>query len=302
MYTIKKLLFLLFLFIATNVFAQQVDFTFYFDSGESKVAGMEMYNFFKFIQGKKVDSITLYGRCDSIGDVLYNQQLSEARIAAVIKQLTTNGIKKKNIKIWKGYGELAPIDSNSTYMGRLHNRSVQVFVNEIVLPPKPAKPVKPKKVKVIKPVEEIAIVPEIKDEVINIEKPILVKKKIKAGTKLKIKQIFFQEGTHLLIDGEEEKIDVLLNFLNTRKEIKIKITGHICCMLHKEQDGEDKLTGTYDLSVQRAKMIYTLLVENGIDPNRLEYEGKAALESIYPNEQTPEEASANRRVEFLVIE
>ena len=56
----------------------------------------------------------------------------------------------------------------------------------------------------------------------------------------------------------------------------------------------------FDLSFRRARMVYQHLVENGIDQDRLLYNGYGNWEMVYPNARLEEHQAANRRVEVRI--
>jgi outer membrane protein OmpA-like peptidoglycan-associated protein len=86
--------------------------------------------------------------------------------------------------------------------------------------------------------------------------------------------------------------------LEQNPSIHIEIQGHICCQ--KRGDGMDNHTGINNLSVARAKYIYDYLIENGIDEERLAYQGFGADKKLFPEERNPYQQRQNRRVEILI--
>jgi outer membrane protein OmpA-like peptidoglycan-associated protein len=68
--------------------------------------------------------IEIGGHTDDKGTIEYNQKLSESRAKAVVKYLVNKGIDERRLK-YKGYGELSPIDTNDTEIGRFNNRRVE---------------------------------------------------------------------------------------------------------------------------------------------------------------------------------
>jgi flagellar motor protein MotB len=60
-------------------------------------------------------------------------------------------------------------------------------------------------------------------------------------------------------------------------------------------------TGEMGLSVNRAKTIYNYLIENGIDPRRLEYEGLGGSRKLV-DEISDETRAMNRRVEIVIMD
>jgi outer membrane protein OmpA-like peptidoglycan-associated protein/outer membrane protein W len=69
------------------------------------------------------------GHTDSISSETFNQKLSESRAAKVVDYLTSNGVANERLKSI-GFGETAPIESNTTASGRAANRRVEVKLSE----------------------------------------------------------------------------------------------------------------------------------------------------------------------------
>jgi OOP family OmpA-OmpF porin len=72
--------------------------------------------------------VELDGHTDSIGTDQYNQGLSERRAQIVSDYLTSHGVDASRITAVKGFGESAPIDTNSTKEGRARNRRTELKV------------------------------------------------------------------------------------------------------------------------------------------------------------------------------
>lgn len=71
--------------------------------------------------------ISVEGHTDSMGTVAYNQHLSEQRARSVASELVASGVSRQRIST-RGFGESAPIASNSTEDGRQRNRRVEVII------------------------------------------------------------------------------------------------------------------------------------------------------------------------------
>ena len=67
------------------------------------------------------------GHADSVGDSVYNQQLSERRALAVKSALSQYGMIESRLRAI-GAGESDPIENNRTEEGRSQNRRVEVIV------------------------------------------------------------------------------------------------------------------------------------------------------------------------------
>jgi general secretion pathway protein A len=74
--------------------------------------------------------ITVEGYTDSLGDPVYNRQLSKYRADMVKNYLIGHGLSPANI-IAIGRGPENPIKSNSTFEGRKQNRRVEIQVKKI---------------------------------------------------------------------------------------------------------------------------------------------------------------------------
>jgi outer membrane protein OmpA-like peptidoglycan-associated protein len=263
-------------------FAQNKQFTFLFETAKTKLNATESVAFMSMIKSAKIDSITIQGHCDSIGSTDYNQALSEARTNTVRAFLLQNGVKKVDIKIWEGLGEVKPIASNDNDADRSKNRRVEVYLNAIPAEIMQAHLQHIAK-KVVKPIE-------------------LKKAKFTKGEKLYLPNLTFEGNRHVLTPDGETAFLELLATLKKNESKKIMIVGHICCTMGGQTEAIDLDLGTPDLSKQRAKEIYDKLVENGIDKKRMQFKGAGSLEKIYPYESNLQEQQANRRVEIIIIE
>ncbi len=117
--------------------------------------------------------------------------------------------------------------------------------------------------------------------------------------------VFFKGGTDIML-GSSSQITLrkLLKFMSDFPTRKIKLTGHICCHQYQlggisynpKEDGVNNRTGSKTLSVDRVVAVYSYLIKNGINKDRLVYEGKAYLEPL------DWEEIKNRRVEITIIE
>jgi len=97
------------------------------------------------------------------------------------------------------------------------------------------------------------------------------------------------------VDLDDETEDFLSNLETTLREdprIKLKVTGHT------DNVGNEKFNQR--LSVKRAQTVKDFLVKKGIDPSRIEVDGKGWSEPI-DNNDTDEGRSKNRRVEIAVM-
>ncbi len=87
-------------------------------------------------------------------------------------------------------------------------------------------------------------------------------------------------------------INEIVKLMNKYPDLKFRIEGHT------DSDGDDSFN--HELSEKRAAAINTLLVEHGIDSERLESKGLGESKPVSEN-RTPEGKANNRRVEFIKI-
>lgn len=71
--------------------------------------------------------IRVAGYTDSLGDPVYNMDLSERRAHAVAQGLVDNGVPAANVT-YIGYGAANPVATNKTAKGRYQNRRVELEV------------------------------------------------------------------------------------------------------------------------------------------------------------------------------
>ncbi len=116
---------------------------------------------------------------------------------------------------------------------------------------------------------------------------------IEIGKKVVLKNIFFETAKYNLMPESEAELTKLVQFLEKNKALKVEIGGHT--------DNVGTQAYNQDLSENRAKSVYTYLIEKGIDAGRLSYKGYNFSEPIAPN-TTEEGRAQNRRTEFKIIE
>jgi outer membrane protein OmpA-like peptidoglycan-associated protein len=126
---------------------------------------------------------------------------------------------------------------------------------------------------------DIFLQPIPKDEIVE-NKPIV------------LKNVFFETGSAELRPESITELTRLKELLEENPGLRIRINGHTD-NVGSEEDNQL-------LSENRAKAVYTFLVENGIDAERLRYKGFGESQPIAGNER-PEGRQTNRRTEFEVI-
>ncbi|MBN1957068.1 MAG: OmpA family protein [Desulfuromonadales bacterium] len=85
-------------------------------------------------KNKDVPYILIAGFTDSVGENVYNQNLSERRAAAVKQYLVDNFAIDPNRLVARGSGETNPVADNRTQAGRAENRRGEIICCAIIFP------------------------------------------------------------------------------------------------------------------------------------------------------------------------
>lgn len=133
-------------------------------------------------------------------------------------------------------------------------------------------------------------IPETQDYQ-EVEKDVYLKK-IKVGSKIVLKNIFFDFNKATLRPESTAELERLIKLLKDVPSLKIEIGGHT----------DSKGTDTYNqsLSERRANAVVEYLITTGgISKNRLTYKGYGEKEPVATND-TDEGRQENRRTEFKI--
>jgi outer membrane protein OmpA-like peptidoglycan-associated protein len=213
--------------------------------------------------GKNI--VSIYGYTDARGDHAYNKQLATNRINAALEFL---GLAASSTAQVFAIGE-----DRLTSTLHAENRKVVIYFTQ-----------NPHEVQVNIPKKVV----EVKSE--NGVGDQLVKAKV--GDKVKLKALNFRPGLDVLLPEAIPTLEELLKVMKSNKNLIIEIHGHICCA-----------SADYaDLSTARAYRVYEYLITNGIQSERISYQGFGVSQPLYAiPEKTSEEEIANRRVEVKII-
>ncbi len=88
---------------------------------------VELSKLVEFLNNNSNIKIEISGHTDNIGEIEYNQLLSENRAKSVYEYLLKQGIGAERLK-YKGYGESLPINTNDTDEGRAENRRTEIKI------------------------------------------------------------------------------------------------------------------------------------------------------------------------------
>ena len=239
----------------------QPAFSLYFTTNSYAPQNKELNKIDTFIRlTEPIDSICIVAHCDSRGSESYNLLLSEKRGIAVAEFIKAKVNTINTIHI-KPMGESEAHEYNENSN---KDRRADVYIFQR----KNSKT-------------------EEKETKSNLDSQI---EKSSIGDRLVLKNIQFYGGSDIPLPEATAALEDLLQTMNNNPTLTIAIEGHICCSM----DDSEKL------SLRRAKAVYDYLIMNGIDSNRLQYQGFGRTKPI-TEERTEDERSANRRVEIRII-
>ncbi len=124
--------------------------------------------------------------------------------------------------------------------------------------------------------------------------------KVEAGIQYNAENILFYGNETKLLPISFVALNNLINFLKENPTVKLQVQGHVNSP-KKYTFNIPKKIFIHRLSKKRAKLIFSFLVKNGIDKNRLSYKGMGAKRMKYPHTKKLTEMQKNRRVEIHII-
>ncbi|HNP47254.1 MAG TPA: OmpA family protein [Bacteroidia bacterium] len=274
-----------FCFAQSKTAENKISVHFSFDS--FVIAPEELEKLDHLFTNERPEKILVVAHCDSFGTNAYNDLLAKRRAESVQKYLTQHFPAITAVET-DSKGKRFPLNNNSNASERALNRRAEISW-EI----KKAEP-------------EV----QMKDSISSSRKSSVENlfndkdtsaasiEGIEIGTTIRLQNLNFQGGRHVLLPSSYKTLEKLLNTLKSNPGLEVLIAGHVCCVSHG--DGVDVDTDTNDLSVRRAKEIYDYLVIHGIDPVRLTYKGFGSNHKLV-DEITEEDRSTNRRVEIIIL-
>lgn len=105
----------------------------FFDTGKfsfRKETYVELDRLVSFLKGNATIVIRIDGHTDNQGDDASNMLLSNNRAKAVFDYLISKGVQPTQLS-FKGFGETAPVDVNTTESGKQNNRRVEFLIEKI---------------------------------------------------------------------------------------------------------------------------------------------------------------------------
>ncbi len=238
--------------------------------------------------------VLIIGYADYLGSNSYNVNLSERRARNIKQLLTALLIPEGNIKLVIGKGEIARKQERQG--GYVTDRRVDIVITKKQTQKQKQPPIVKNRTSKIKvdsepPPPTLPLSP----------KTIQTISELKVGETVRLENIYFLLGRHLLTDNSLPTLDKLFETMDNNPNLKIQIEGHICCLKYG-YDAIDEDTQELKLSENRAKFIYDYLVKKGIEAERMRYIGFGRTKPLVKPELTIEDEDKNRRVEIRVIE
>jgi len=129
----------------------------------------------------------------------------------------------------------------------------------------------------------------------SLDEPFVLKvglKPIEKDQNIVMKNVLFEVDKANLKPVSYAELDYLVRFLKNNPNITIEIGGHT------DNTGSEARNKT--LSNDRAKAVYSYLIEKGIDANRLSYKGYGSTVPVATND-TDEGRQQNRRTEIKIV-
>lgn len=116
--------------------------------------------------------------------------------------------------------------------------------------------------------------------------------------KLNADNILFIPDQPELTEASFQYVKMLAQQLQQFKTGTFLIIGHVN---YQSKLPPERLKDLYQLSHERAKNVYDLLVTYGIDASRMKYKGVGNSDSVYPEPQNDDQKRANMRVQVLIL-
>lgn len=239
--------------------------------------------------------IEIVGYADFLAAEDYNLILSGKRARQVkMYLLDCKNIREENIRLVVGKGEVRRTDTASRYKGMGRGIPGDRRVDVVYYHKKSHSPRRDYDTFIsLKPRHKLPAVVASSDPDFSVDH-------LEAGQSFVLKNIYFPMGRHFPKETSYAELNKLVELMQENRNLKIQVEGHVCCITGVP-DAYDLDSKKMDLSHNRAKFIYEYMVARGVDPLRLRYIGFGKSKPVVADEQTEEDASANRRVEIRIL-
>ncbi len=273
---------------------------------------------------------------DDLGTNEYNDRLSEKRAKQVKTFLIKNGVTPEDITS-KYHGEVEPLASNNTVIGRAKNRRATVrkyttkklqWLTGVVIDTNTNEPIQAHirlhgksfeytsqtddngTFRVLSPIEGI-IGMDIKSKGYLLESKIIRLKSfntidpipiklepISIGKSMYLNRVYFKGNMDLILAKSFPILKELEWFMKENPLVCIEIGGHINAPNNPPIARDSR---SYYLSIARARAIYAFLDHWGINSDRMVAKGYGNWEMLYPKATLESQMAQNRRVEITIL-
>lgn len=305
-------------------------------SNEHQITETNVVKIMEFIgknPSKKGQIIHIESHTDQVGNSTANQQLSERRTASVRTELIRLGIDSSTITSF-AYGENKPLKTGKGEDSYSQNRRSVIRIMQptkyyllkgTVRPDTTTQNFKAKVLISNSTFRDSFMVG--KDREFAIYVPVTQKLNLSASAKN-----FFSQSIAVNVPANEEipPVNIILKSIIIDRSFDIKdikfvgdqaailsesmpslenllqtmqINDNVCFEIggHVNFPGEALKSGSnFQLAIDRAKIIYTYLSNNGIDAKRMQSVGYSNTKMKFPNPKSEAEQQENRRVEIII--
>lgn len=254
----------------------------YFRTASSEISEGDRESLRAWIRKHEADSISIKAYCDSRGSTRYNDALALKRLN------TVRSLLNRTRQSGEALGERAQLTTGSDSIALQQNRVVRLVAFQQATGSTRAE--KEIQISANQPHSDFAsrlLHPSTQNG--DTARPVV------------LEGLQFQGGTDRFLPEGAEVLAQLLQTMQLHAQLRIRITGHVCCVPVRSADGENILTGTQTLSVDRAMAVRSYLMEHGIDAQRIEVRGVGGSKPMYWPEYTERERQGNRRVEVEAL-
>jgi outer membrane protein OmpA-like peptidoglycan-associated protein len=119
--------------------------------------------------------------------------------------------------------------------------------------------------------------------------------------RIQLDQLYFQPDEAVLENSSLSYIHGMALILQKYDQAIFEIRGHVNCPLDVKP-GSGFMQKMNQLSADRARTVYDLLIDAGIPAGRMRYKGLGNTEMVYPYAANEEEKRKNMRVEIFIIQ
>ncbi len=288
-----------------------------------------------FCKELKDFQIRIAAHTDSVGTLQSNLTLSKHRAEAIQSFLVEKGVPAKNIAI-SFFGKTRPATENDSEEGRQLNRRASIEILQVV--PEVGIEGFVKDEKTGNPLAALVVIQTketrdsirtdtsgyfktafpsgtvvrldafaechfLKSEMVKARpgmQPVqLLLKPALVGESADIENLFFVGNQATLLEKSRPELPKLLRFMQLSPKMKIEIAGHVN---FPNRPPVARESFEYKLSVERAKIVYDYLLNNGIQADRISYQGYGNFEMRYPYAVSESQQQQNRRVEIRILQ